>query len=360
MQESYRNFVFGTALALMIGYLLHLGRGIIIPIVASVLIVYIVLGLAKFLDRLPVVGPLIPTALRYLVSILVIGLFMSFLISLLINNLNQVIALAPQYQESLLAVIQRGAEYVGIEEEPTWETIRTEVFGQINIQNLIASTAASISSIVAVFSLVLVYAGFLLAEQGSIAEKVGRLSNDPTQVARIRDIIADINARIGTYLALKTFINIVLGFISYAIMSGLGIEFAGFWAALIALLNYIPYLGSFLGVMFPVALSLLQFGDMSTTLIVLAALTAAQVFVGNFLEPYLMGSSLNLSPFVILVSLMVWSSIWGVAGALLAVPITAILVIVFSEFEGTRPIAVLLSRDGRVQVQRADLPRLAA
>lgn len=360
MQEQYRNLVFGIALALMIGYVLHLGRGIIIPIVASVLVVYIILGVAKFLDRLPVVGPLIPRPLRYLSAILLIGLIMSALISLLINNLNQVIAVAPQYQESLLAMIQRAAEAVGIEEEPTWETIRTEVFGQMNVQALITSTVASISSIVAIFTLVLIYAGFLLAEQSSFAEKLGRISKDPAQVARLQDIIADINARIGTYLALKTFINIILGLISYVIMTALGIEFAGFWAALIALFNYIPYLGSFLGVAFPVALSLLQFGDVTTTLIVVAALTGAQMFVGNFLEPYLMGTSLNLSPFVILVSLMVWSSIWGVAGALLSVPITAILVIIFSEFDGTRPIAILLSRDGRVDGERTQPTRLAA
>jgi AI-2 transport protein TqsA len=348
MQDSYRNLVYGVALALMVGYVLFVGRGIIVPVVASVLVVYVILGVARFFDRIPVIGPAMPGPVRYLVSIVIIGIILSSLISLLINNLNAVIAISPQYLESLLAVIQQGAEAVGIEEEPTWETIRREVFGGINIQALIGSTVGWISSIVFVFLLVLVYAGFLLAEKGNFSTKIGRLSRDPEKVAIIRDIISDINDRIGTYLALKTFINIILGVISYAIMTALGIEFAGFWAALIALLNYIPYLGSFLGVMFPVALSFLQFGDVTTTLVVLAALSGAQFFVGNFLEPYLMGSSLNLSPFVILVSLMVWSALWGIPGALLAVPITAIMVIIFSEFEGTRPLAILLSRDGDV------------
>jgi AI-2 transport protein TqsA len=348
MQDSYRNLVYGVALALMVGYVLFVGRGIIVPVVASVLVVYVILGVARFFDRIPVIGPAMPGPVRYLVSIVIIGIILSSLISLLINNLNAVIAISPQYLESLLAVIQQGAEAVGIEEEPTWETIRREVFGGINIQALIGSTVGWISSIVFVFLLVLVYAGFLLAEKGNFSTKIGRLSRDPEKVAIIRDIISDINDRIGTYLALKTFINIILGVISYAIMTALGIEFAGFWAALIALLNYIPYLGSFLGVMFPVALSFLQFGDVTTTLVVLAALSGAQFFVGNFLEPYMMGSSLNLSPFVILVSLMVWSALWGIPGALLAVPITAIMVIIFSEFEGTRPLAILLSRDGDV------------
>jgi AI-2 transport protein TqsA len=367
--DSYRNLVYGVALALMAGYVLFVGRGIIVPVVASVLVVYVILGVARFFDRVPVIGPAMPGPVRYLLSIVIIGIILSSLISLLINNLNAVIAISPQYLESLLAVIQQGAEAVGIEEEPTWETVRREVFGEINIQALIGSTVGWISSIVFVFLLVLVYAGFLLAEKGNFSTKIGRLSRDPEKVAIIRDIISDINDRIGTYLALKTFINIILGVISYAIMTALGIEFAGFWAALIALLNYIPYLGSFLGVMFPVALSFLQFGDVTTTLVVLAALSGAQFFVGNFLEPYLMGSSLNLSPFVILVSLMVWSALWGIPGALLAVPITAIMVIIFSEFEGTRPLAILLSRDGdvapretgaRTIVREAAAPRPAA
>jgi len=348
MQDSYRNLVYGIALALMIGYVLHIGRGIIVPVVASVLVVYVVLGLVRLFDRVPVFGPLMPSPVRYLASVVIIGAILFSVISLFINNLNQVIALAPGYLESLLAIIQRGAEAVGIEEEPTWDTLRREVLGQVDIQGLIGSTVTWISSIVAVFTLILVYAGFLLAEKANFSSKVNRLSHDPQKVARIRKVIADINDRIGKYLALKTFINVVLGVISYLIMTALGIEFAGFWAALIALLNYIPYLGSFLGVMFPVALSLLQFGDVTTTVVVLLALTMAQMFVGNFLEPYLMGSSLNLSPFVILVSLMIWSSLWGVVGALLAVPITAIMVIIFSEFDGTRPIAILLSRDGVV------------
>ena len=96
------------------------------------------------------------------------------------------------------------------------------------------------------------------------------------------------------------------------------------------------------------ALAVVQFGALGPVIALTAALAGAQIFVGNFLEPYLMGNSLNLSPFVILVSLVVWSAMWGLPGAILSVPITAILVIVLSEFKRTRPIAILLSRDGEI------------
>jgi len=101
-------------------------------------------------------------------------------------------------------------------------------------------------------------------------------------------------------------------------------------------------------VVLPVLMTAVQFEDTSTVLTMLTLLTALQFGIGNFLDPYVMGNSLNLSPFAILISLAVWSELWGVPGAFLAVPITAILAIVFSEFPGTRPIAVLLSSNGRL------------
>jgi predicted PurR-regulated permease PerM len=191
-------------------------------------------------------------------------------------------------------------------------------------------------------------AAFLLLEQRSLAAKVANITSDPRNAARIRGIIADINARIGSYLALKTLISILLGAISWIIMAFVGLEFAAFWAVLIGLLNYIPYIGSFLGVLFPAAMAVVQFGTMDEILALLFFLGIAQFLIGNFLDPYVMSNSLNLSPFAILISLTIWSALWGIAGAFLAVPITAILAIVFSEFPGTRPIAILLSRNGQV------------
>jgi predicted PurR-regulated permease PerM len=62
-----------------------------------------------------------------------------------------------------------------------------------------------------------------------------------------------------------------------------------------------------------------------------------------------MGNTLNLSPLVILLSLALWGTIWGIPGAILCVPITVVLAIIFSNFEGTRAIAILLSRDGEIR-----------
>ena len=121
-----------------------------------------------------------------------------------------------------------------------------------------------------------------------------------------------------------------------------------FWAFLIFLLNFIPTIGSLIATTFPAVFALLQFGEFSYLVMVLVFVGLIQVAVGNVLEPKLMGNSLNISPLVAILSLTFWGAIWGVTGMFLSVPITVILVIIFSHFESTRPVAIMLSEKGKV------------
>jgi predicted PurR-regulated permease PerM len=308
----------------------------------------VIVGLAHAFDRLPGLGRRLPLQLRYLFSIAVIGLVFFLLAYLVMANRERAMELAPQYQQSLLAAIQRAAVYLGVETEPSWNTLRQDLMAQVNLQRLVGSLLASLGSIVVTFVVVFLYATFLLLERRFFETKLANLSDDPARVARIRQVIEAINRRIGSYLALKTLLSLLLGLASYGVMRLFGLEFAALWAVLAAFLNFIPYVGSVLGVLLPGLMAVVQFEDVGLILTLLLALTSVQFVIGNFLDPYLMGNSLNLSPFAILASLALWSELWGVPGAFLAVPITAIAAIVFSAFPGTRPIAVLLSNSGRI------------
>ena len=346
--DRLRALAFGTVLLVCIGWVLHVGESIIVPAVFGAVIVYIIVGLADAFARLPGLGRRLPSRLRYLVSFAVIGLVGVLFAYLVMSNKERALALAPQYQQSLLAAIQRMAVYFGFETEPTWATLRRDLLSQLDLQRLFGSLLASVGSIVVTFVVVCLYATFLLLERRSFETKLANLSDDPARVARIRQVIAAINRRIGSYLALKTLLSLLLGVSSYVVMRMYGLDFAALWAVLITVLNFVPYVGSVLGVVLPALMAVVQFDDLGTVMTLLVSLTALQFAIGNFLDPYVMGNSLNLSPFAILVSLAVWSELWGVPGAFLAVPITAIVTIVFSEFPGTRPIAVLLSRSGRL------------
>jgi len=94
---------------------------------------------------------------------------------------------------------------------------------------------------------------------------------------------------------------------------------------------------------------LVQFDTFQPFFIVVSCLATIQFTIGNILEPRFMGSSLNLSPLVVMLSLAIWGSIWGVAGMFLSVPFTVILMIIFSQFEKTQNIAILLSQDGNIK-----------
>ena len=100
--------------------------------------------------------------------------------------------------------------------------------------------------------------------------------------------------------------------------------------------------------MFPVALSLAQFGNITLSIALAVLLTSAQMFVGNVLEPKMVGKSVNLSGFVVLIALVVWSALWGINGAILAVPLTSMIMIILAGIPDTRLIAVYLSNDGDV------------
>jgi len=349
MNDRFRDLVLGIFLAIMIVWILHVGRGVILPVVYGLLIAYIVIGLADFFARIPVLGRRIPGGIRDAAAMVVIIAALLAVLSLVLANVGSFATVAPEYQDRVLAGIQAIASGIGFEAQPTWETLREDVIGEIDMRGLVGSTVSSLSTFVATFSLVLIYVWFMLLERGSFLRKLERLSDDPARRDAIRRVIRAINSRIGAYLAMKTAINVLLGVVCYAILIVAGVEGALFWAFVIGVTNYIPYVGSLVGVVFPVAISVVQFGAFGPVLVLAGALTAAQITVGNFVEPSLMGDSLNLSPVAIILSLVFWTALWGVAGAILAVPVTAILVIVLSEFHGTRPLAILLSRDGNIE-----------
>ena len=334
-------------IGLMLGFLLYIGRGIVVPVIYGLLITVVITAVAAQVRALPLSRRL-PHSVSLWLSALLIGGALAWIAGLLATNVSQFIQRAPQYQATLLSTIQTAATALGIEREPSWQTLRQDMLARINLQALLQSVAGSALSIIGGVVIVGLNVAFLLLERGSFQTKLSLLFADPDAGARVGRILAEINGKVGRYLAVKTLINVALGAISWAIMAAWGLEFALFWAILIGLVNYIPYLGTFIGVAFPVLMAVVQFGDVGTVLSLTLALSAAQFGIGNVVEPQIMGKSLNVSPFVILVALTVWGSLWGLSGAILAVPMTAAMVIAMAPFATTRAFAILLSQDGAI------------
>jgi predicted PurR-regulated permease PerM len=117
---------------------------------------------------------------------------------------------------------------------------------------------------------------------------------------------------------------------------------------LLFLTYFIPTIGTPLAILGPALFALVQFETLTPFLIVVLGNLALQLVLANFIEPTMMGRSLNLSPFVSIVALVVFGAIWGLVGMVLCVPILVSIVIVLAHFERTRGLAILLSAKGEI------------
>ena len=147
------------------------------------------------------------------------------------------------------------------------------------------------------------------------------------------------------YIGTITLINVTLGALTAAMLWQLGMDSPIMWGGIVAVLNFIPYLGPIGSAM------LLFFGGLMTFPDVWAALIPPMIFVGlhmveaNFVTPMIVGKRLTITPLAILVSLSFWSWVWGTTGALLAVPLLIIMKTIFSA-AGTPDIAGFLFEHG--------------
>ncbi len=122
-----------------------------------------------------------------------------------------------------------------------------------------------------------------------------------------------------------------------------------FLAFLIFLFNYVPYIGSLVATLLPAFFAVLQYGSIWYFIYVFGGIQVIQNLIGNYLEPKMMGKSLNMSPLVVVLALAFWGYIWGILGMILSVPITSILIIISAQFDSTRNFAILLSEKGDIE-----------
>jgi len=138
----------------------------------------------------------------------------------------------------------------------------------------------------------------------------------------------------------------VVSIISAALYMGwlalFGVDYLVLWGVLTVLLNFVPTIGSIISGILPVVYVLVT-RDIGTAMIIGGGLLAIEQTIGNFLDPKLMGKRLAISPLVVLVALMFWSIVWGIPGALLAVPLTVLLTMVMAHFDRTKVFALLLT-----------------
>lgn len=325
-------------------YLLVAARGLLLPLVLGVTLWYTVAALADALERPRFGGLRMPRPLALLFAICFMAGLLWVVGRTIGRNVSAVVAAAPNYEVRLQKLIDQAGHLLGLDQAPTIG----QLFDKLTIADTLTGVASAVASVVSVAGIVLIYAGFLFVEQVRFGRKLEIIFSGSEQRARLRSVLARIDRDIRVYFRIKTTLAAATSALAYFVMAWVGVDFAGFWAVMVFFFFYIPTVGSILAIVAPALLTLLQFDHLTPFLIVLFVNGTIQVVMANVVEPSIMGRSLNLSPLVVIVSLTVWGTIWGVVGMFLCVPIMVVLLIVFAHFEATRPVAVLLSADGEI------------
>ncbi|MGJ3265010.1 MAG: AI-2E family transporter [Salinarimonas sp.] len=344
---AVRDLFYLVALGALVGVILHLGRTVLVPVVVAIMLTYVIVGAVDALGRAPFLGHT-PAWLRYVVAVVTFLAALALIGLMAAANLRGLTLVLPAYEANLREILDRVAAPFGATGTALWEGVRALTIDRIDAGRAALWILNTLANAGAYLVLIVTYVVFLLPERTLMSKKLRAIAGDRAPSGRQQELLARINGQITSYLSAKTAINIVLGLISFGVLVLLGVEFAVFWAMFIALANYVPYIGSLAAVALVVLQILAQTGSLETTLVSLGLLVAAQVYVGNWLEPRWLSRSSNLGPFVVLLSLVVWGSLWGMPGAILAVPLTSILMIVLASAPQTRAVAILMSRDGRI------------
>ena len=345
---------FALAIAILIGFLAYVGRGVVIPVIFAGFLSFLIYTLKETIRTGPIVGRFLPDWLCYIFAFVLIISLIVFLIDIVVDNVEAIVAAAPLYETRLRDLTQNAIGYLrelgAVPEDLIGGVDELRRTGLSAIQPILSQLGSAARAISGNLVTIFLYTVFMLLEQGRIFRKIDLLSPDQGQRKAVNETIGEIGAMVRQYITVKTVTNLITASVSYAIMRFVGVDFAGFWALLIFVLNFIPIVGAISAISAPVLLALVQpeGGGVQTALLALGLLVAAEQTMSSLIEPRLIGRTLNLSPLVILLALAVWGSLWGFAGALLAVPMTVTVMIILTQFPATRGIAILLSDNGQI------------
>lgn len=154
------------------------------------------------------------------------------------------------------------------------------------------------------------------------------------------------------YLGIKTAISLATGLLAALLCWAAKLDFWPLWGIVAFALNFIPVVGSIIAAGPPVLLALLVSGP-TQAVVIASGYFLINTFLGNFLEPMLMGRRFGLSTLVVLVSVMFWGWLWGPVGALLAVPLTMMVKVILDNSEEFRWIAVAIGSESKPPKEEA-------
>lgn len=351
-----------TIAVLLILYLLKTASSVFVPIVCALFLYLLFVPLANKLDSRHV-----PRVISTIIVLLILFLILTLIFHVLTLVTTSVASSLPEYYNRFVELDSELSIWLRehFDNESFKDKTLVEMFN-INWAGMITSIVSRISNVVLTIAksigLIFVYLLFLMIERGSFVKKIMKFYPDE-QGRRVSVMTGTIIKEVQRYLVIKTIISLATG-----VCVGLICYFVGynlyFLAGLMAFaFNYIPSIGSIVVTILITLMASLQFlPNFVPIAIILGGIIVTEMVIGNLIDPKVSGDQLNISPFMILLSLAIWGYIWGVIGMLFSVPFVSILRIVSSHVKQLKFIELLLSnpkealdqKDKKKKVQNDD------
>jgi len=321
------------------GAALYWLRGILTPLALAIFLLVMIDSFARVLRaRVKALPPVAATPLALILSVLMFAL----IVVIVAENATTFVAQTSGYTEKLNGLIARVASAVGVAIPPTID----QLFARLNPTRYLGAFAQALQDFVSNAVFVLIYLGFLIASRHGFERKAVRLFPDRPERQEAVEVFVRIRNGVERYLWIQTVTGAMIALASWLVMAIVGLDNALFWAFLIFVAGYIPVIGGAVGVLVPPVFALVQFDTFWQAGVLFGALNLINFLVGNVIQPRMQGSSLNMDPVVVLLSLAFWGAIWGLPGMFLSTPLTVMLMIILAQFPGSRWIAILLSGNG--------------
>jgi predicted PurR-regulated permease PerM len=340
MKNTAYFFIAATGIIFTLLY----GQSLLVPFILALLLWFLVRKIRHLLDKVNFIKKHIPARLKNLFPALIIFGILSFVAKILLTNINNLAQSYPVYAGNVELIISKLNETFGIN---LIENFKDQLV-DFDFARILKDLFQSITELLSNTFLIIIFSLFIFLEESNFGNKLKNVFIEKEKFDSLNGILKNIEKSIANYIGIKTLVSLTTGVISYIALLFIGIDSPLFWSFLIFMLNFIPTIGSMIATIFPAVFCLLQFGEFTPSLLVFFIVGSIQVFIGNILEPKIMGNTLNISPLVAITSLLLWGMIWGVTGMLLSIPITVCIVIVCSHFENTKSIAILLSEKGEI------------
>ncbi len=336
------------SVVVLLGILVVFALGFILNILGSILKPFLIALFLSFLFETPI-KLMRRIKIPKIVAIIIIMLFtfvFFYLIGLLIYaNVNSFKEEFPVYEQKFQNMYLDTLEQLKIPEvdvQEYYENINwSEFLQKISIPKLLSTSVGSFINFLANLFLILLFMVYILLGREDLLKRIAKAF--PEDEKKFINVYENINTGIQRYVATKALISLGTGLSATIILILFGVDFAWVWGLLTFLLNFIPNIGSIVATIPPIIVAIFQYSGFFPAVWIALLLISTQATWGNVVEPAVMGKSLNMSPLVVILSLIFWGFIWGPIGMILAVPISSAIQIVCSNIESLKSVSIIMA-----------------